>query len=68
MYGLNSTTIIIIIIIIISIIPEKNTGKARNQVTTESSQILHRTHASESTDVKVQHIGGGKLRYMQHKL
>ena len=39
---------------IIQKIPEQNTGKARNQGTTENSHIGHCTHTSESTNVKVQ--------------
>ena len=38
---------------IIQKIPEQNTGKARNQGTTENSHIGHCTHTLDSTDVKV---------------
>jgi hypothetical protein len=38
---------------IIQKIPEQRTGKARNEVTTESSHIGHCTHTAESADVKV---------------
>ena len=39
---------------IIQKIPEKPTGKARNQGTAESSHTGHPTHTSETTNVKVQ--------------
>jgi hypothetical protein len=35
-------------------IPEQHTRKARNQGCTENSHGWHGTHASESTDIKVQ--------------
>ena len=37
-------------------IPEKPTGKARNQGTTEDSHTGHFTHTAQSTDVKAQNI------------
>ena len=39
---------------IIQKIPEQRTGKARNQGSTENSHIVHSTHTSENTNVKVQ--------------
>jgi hypothetical protein len=41
---------------IIQKIPEQRTGKARNEVTTESSYIGHCTHTAESAIVKVRKI------------
>jgi hypothetical protein len=41
---------------IIQKIPEKRTGKARNQGTTENSHIGHYTRTWKSANVKVQKI------------
>jgi hypothetical protein len=37
-------------------IPEQHPGKARNQRITKNSHIVHCTHTSESSRVKVQNI------------
>ena len=45
---------------IICKITEHHTGKVQNEGTTENGHIGHCTHASESTDVKVQNIQHGR--------
>jgi len=41
---------------IVQKIPEQQTGKARNQGTTENRHVGHSTRTSESTNLKVQNI------------
>jgi hypothetical protein len=49
-------------------IPAQYTGKARNQVTTENSHIMHSTNTAENVNVKVPDIQLRKCCYEYHDL